>query len=129
MTFEQFKQTLRRRWWWSPRPPWRYTTPHGAYWGAGSNPGIFNLAWAYSGIQSSDEDIRDYASQVYWVVNDAPLCMVGHLSLADHAFMLSLNEFEHFLKHNQDAVRAYPFCDKTVTPESILRALRRRARA
>jgi hypothetical protein len=130
VTPEAFIVTLTRRWWWSPRPPWRYCASGGRSWGLLEHPGCFNLAWALSGIAHNSTNIGRYALTTGWVMVDAEDIHISGYSLADHAMALNLKEFDALLQHNRRVIAAHQFSKGMDAAKLMtLIAERRRARA
>lgn len=123
MSFEAFMATLKREWWWSPLPPWKYIK-HGTGWGTLQEPGVFNLVWAASGEHYPPQGYGEYASKIMWVLTGAAELPIAGQTLGKLASTLTLTEFEQKLRHHRRELDRWDFSDGQTTSSSILRALR-----
>lgn len=93
-TPQEFIQHIRRRWWWSEEPYWKYLQD-GRGWAnaVDTHPGIFNLIWLHSGVRGVPQSFVPYAASAAWAMDNGLKIKCVGVTLADMAFKLDLVTF------------------------------------
>lgn len=99
----EFLQHLRRRWWWSEEPYWKYLDPSSRGWAnlVDQHPGLFNLAWLMAAAPGVPTDFAPYAATTQWVYEKGMHTHCGTKNLADLAFTHNLHDFTVLLKKSK----------------------------
>ena len=123
-----FIAALKKPWWWSPHPPWRYRTADGRGWhdpASKIHPGLFNLMWVTSGI-GTETDVSNFADKVWWAITDGDQVKLNAYTLADHAMTLTLPEFDELLRHHRRELAKKQFNSNMTAAKLMLLVSERR---
>lgn len=119
------KEIYLPEWWWSPVPFYRYINHVGVGWGTlvDRHPGMFNLAWAMSGVQMPPQSYLEYAPSVVWVFTESGYIPMAGKTMADWAFYLARPDFAALLKREAAQIKRWKFHDNDMSYDQILRAV------
>lgn len=99
----EFLQHIRRRWWWSEEPFWKYLDTGQRGWAnlVDDHPGLFNLAWLMAEVSRVPTDFFLYSTTTQWVFENGQAIKCQGETLADLAFKYSMYDFTAKLRKSR----------------------------